>query len=221
MSEPLASCRVLVVDDEQFLCDMLTRLLSRRDYEVVAFSDGGSALELLRKEPFDAVLLDIRMPEPDGVSICHELRTFSDAVVIMLTALNRPDDVIHGFMAGADDYITKPFRLRELDARIRANVRRAMLSHRLEHTASDYTDDLALNYETREVLIANQVRQFPVKEFALLSYLVERAISPLKNLNCSGKYGATKMQHARIWSRRRCAVCASNWKRTRPALSVL
>ena len=88
----------------------LERLLARWGYDVSTAQDGNTALALVRNTPFDLILLDVRMPEMSGVHVCEELRTFSDAVVIMLTALNRPNDVVEGFLAGADDYIAKPFR---------------------------------------------------------------------------------------------------------------
>ena len=115
---------VLVVDDEKMIRSLLKMSLQRMGYEVTTADDGAEALELFQSNTFDLVLLDILMPNVDGFTVCSELRRVSDVPIIMLTALNRPDDIVRGLELGADNYITKPFTFKEVEARIRAILRR-------------------------------------------------------------------------------------------------
>jgi DNA-binding response OmpR family regulator len=99
---------VLVVDDEKMIRSLLKMSLQRMGYEVTTAEDGAEALDLFQVNPFDLVLLDILMPNVDGFTVCSEVRRVSDVPIIMLTALNRPDDIVRGLELGADNYITKP-----------------------------------------------------------------------------------------------------------------
>ena len=116
--------KILVVDDEKMIRSLLKMSLQRMGYDIVVADNGQEALELFDQRPFDLVLLDILMPGMDGFAVCSELRKISDVPIIMLTALNRPDDVVRGLELGADNYITKPFTFKEVEARIRAILRR-------------------------------------------------------------------------------------------------
>jgi DNA-binding response OmpR family regulator len=116
--------RALVVDDEEALADVVASYLKRESFELSVAHDGNSALTLAREVDPDVVILDIGLPGVDGIEVCRQLRVFSDAYVIMLTARDTEVDTIVGLSVGADDYVTKPFSPRELVARVRAVLRR-------------------------------------------------------------------------------------------------
>jgi DNA-binding response OmpR family regulator len=122
-----ASLSILVVDDESDLREMLTRSFSREGHRVLAVADGRTAIDRASTEHFDIVLLDVALgPGPDGYEVCRTLRGRRNVVpIIMLTALDSEADAVLGLEAGADDYVTKPFRPRDLVARLLGNLRRA------------------------------------------------------------------------------------------------
>ena len=127
MGEQLSTeqrARALVVDDESALVRVVAEYLEREGFEVVTAADGVAALALTRGTEPDVVVLDVRMPGIDGIEVCRQLRTFSDAYVIMLTAPVDEIDTLVGLSVGADDYLTKPFSPRVLVARIRSLLRR-------------------------------------------------------------------------------------------------
>lgn len=117
--------KILVVDDEAVIVKGLKFNLEREGYQVETGSDGEQAVELAREGGFDLILLDLMMPKIDGLQACMRIREFSDVPIIMLTARSEDTDKIIGFEYGADDYVTKPFNIMELKARIRALLRRA------------------------------------------------------------------------------------------------
>ncbi|OBG77955.1 MULTISPECIES: response regulator transcription factor [unclassified Mycobacterium] len=120
--------RALVVDDEVPLCELVASYLRREAFEVFAAHDGRHALHMAKDVDPHVVILDIGLPGLDGLELCRQLRTFSDAYVVMLTARDADVDTIIGLSVGADDYVTKPFSPRELIARVRAMLRRPRLS---------------------------------------------------------------------------------------------
>ena len=117
--------RILVVDDEKLLVKGVKFNLENEGYEVECAYDGASAVELARNGRFDLIILDVMMPELDGQEACMRIREFSNVPIIMLTAKSEDADKLMGFECGADDYVTKPFNILELKARIRALLRRA------------------------------------------------------------------------------------------------
>ena len=117
--------KILVVDDEKTLVKGMKFNLENEGYEVECAYDGASALELAREGRFDLILLDVMMPEMDGLEACMKIREFSNVPIIMLTAKSEDADKLMGFECGADDYLTKPFNILELKARVRALLRRA------------------------------------------------------------------------------------------------
>ena len=158
--------RVLVVDDEEPIRDLVRSYLVREGMEVFTAYDGMSALEAVRQLSPDVVILDLMLPGIDGVEVCRQLRAFSDAYVVMLTARDEEVDRIVGLSIGADDYMVKPFSPRELVARVRALLRRPRAS-RLIAPASGLEVDSA----TRRVSVdGGQVRLTNI-EFALLEEL--------------------------------------------------
>src|SRR5512136_458042 len=117
--------RILVVDDEQAVLDLLVYNLAKAHYEVLAAGNGRQALELARQSNPDLILLDLMLPEIDGLDVCRELRRTSKVPIIMITARGEEVDRVVGLELGADDYVTKPFSMRELMARVKAVLRRA------------------------------------------------------------------------------------------------
>ena len=169
--------RILVVDDESALVELVRSYLEREQYEVLTAADGHSALDLARASQPDLVVLDVMLPVLDGIEVCRQLRQFSDAYVIMLTARTEEIDKILGLTVGADDYLTKPFSPRELVARIKALLRRPRQVATALRTSSEPSgeipallrwEDLAINEAQHEVTLHGQPIELTAREFALL-----------------------------------------------------
>ena len=120
--------KILVVDDEKLLVKGIKFNLENEGYQVETAFDGAAAVELAKSESFDLIILDLMMPEVDGLTACMRIREFSAVPIIMLTARSEDADKLIGFESGADDYITKPFNILELKARIRALIRRSSMA---------------------------------------------------------------------------------------------
>ena len=166
--------KILVVDDEKLLVQGITFNLQNEGYEVEAAYDGISAVELVRRGDFDLVILDWMMPEKSGSEACMEIRTFSDVPVIMLTAKSEDSDKIMGFACGADDYVTKPFNIMELKARIRALLRRSAGNKRKEQESSRLRcGDFTLDMSQRVALRGGRVVDLTAKEYDLLEILMK------------------------------------------------
>ncbi len=170
--------RILVVDDEQIMRDLMVMSLRRLGYAVVAVDNGPAALALLEREYFDLVMLDVVMPQMDGFTLLSQLRTFSDVPVVMLTAMNRQEDIVRGFELGADNYIAKPFNFKEVEARIRAVLRRAI--HLLDGASFDVATygDLYIYNTQQRVEVAGRAVELTPTEFVLLQYLARRGERP-------------------------------------------
>lgn len=160
--------RLLVVEDDQTLLDTLAYNLTNEGYEVTCASDGIAALNLAREQPPDLILLDLMLPELDGLTVCRTLRRETDALIVLLTARSGEVDRIVGLDSGADDYIVKPFSLGELYARLRAVLRRG----RREAETKLQSDDLTLDLVAHRVLRGKQSLNLAPKEFDLLAELI-------------------------------------------------
>ncbi len=159
--------RVLVVDDEPAVQSSLSRALTLERYEVAQAADGREALTRLRASAYEVVILDISMPHMDGLEVCRRLRDGGDRTpVLMLTAREEIEDRVAGLDAGADDYLVKPFALRELLARVRALLRRAGEEDEQERMLS--FDDLRLDRLAHEAWRGERVLQLTRTEFLLL-----------------------------------------------------
>ena len=128
--------KILVVDDEQLLVKGIKFNLENEGYQVLTAYDGAAAVELARREPLDLIILDLMMPQLSGSEACMKIREFSDVPIIMLTARSEDADKLMGFACGADDYVTKPFNILELKARIKALLRRD--GRTIDLTAKEY-----------------------------------------------------------------------------------
>jgi DNA-binding response OmpR family regulator len=161
---------ILIVDDERRMVSLLQSYLMQEGYRVVTAYNGREALEVADKENPDLVVLDIMMPEMNGYDFMHAHRSEKDTPIIMLTAKVEDDDKIVGLELGADDYVTKPFKPRELMARVRNVLRRAGKNKPAGETLKVL--DLSLDRETREVLVAGRSADLTPSEFDLLAALM-------------------------------------------------
>jgi DNA-binding response OmpR family regulator len=167
------SSTILLVDDEDSVQKLLTYPLERDGFRVVSARDGEEALIRFAEEPVDLVVLDIMLPKLDGLEVCKRLRSESSVPIIMLTARDDEFDTVLGLELGADDYITKPFSIREFRSRVRALLRRAGAS-RSDAAPSEplVAGILSLDPERREVKVDGRVLELTYVEFELLKTLV-------------------------------------------------
>ncbi len=169
---------ILVVDDEQAVHDLLAYNLRKAGYEVMTAADGHGALEMARQCTPDLILLDLMLPGIEGLEVCRELRKTSDVPIIMITALGEEIDRVVGLELGADDYIPKPFGVREVLARVKAVLRRASLP---EQKAADLPaslcgpGELRLEVESRDVTVGNMPLHLTHLEFDVLHLLLVNA----------------------------------------------
>jgi two-component system, OmpR family, KDP operon response regulator KdpE len=172
------SAKILVVDDEPQIRRMMRVTLSAGGYQVADARNGEEALQKFREFMPDLIILDMNMPGMGGLETCRELREGSDVPVIILTVRNEEKDKVEALDAGADDYVTKPFGMRELLARIRAALRRAPTAP--EGGPRSFTaKDLEIDFETRRVRARNQTVRLTPKEFDLLRYLISQRGKPI------------------------------------------
>lgn len=165
--------RVLVVDDEKLIVKGIRFSLEQDGMEVDCAYDGEEALSYARDHVYDMILLDIMLPKLDGFEVCQQIREFSDVPIVMLTAKGDDMDKILGLEYGADDYITKPFNILEVKARIKAIMRRAGSDHDEKEKAKTIeVGDLHMDCEGRRVFIAGKEINLTAKEFDVLELLV-------------------------------------------------
>ncbi len=167
--------KLLVVEDEPSLLDALDYGLSAEGFEVVTCADGADALRLFERERPDLVLLDVMLPGLSGTEVCKRIRLASAVPIIMLTAKDSEIDKVVGLELGADDYVTKPFSMRELTARARAVLRRGRDPEAFDTGAALEARGVRLDPERHEVTVAGQAVDLPPKEFALLELLLRNA----------------------------------------------
>jgi two-component system, OmpR family, response regulator RegX3 len=167
--------KVLVVDDEESLLEAIRYALSREGIEVVTAADGGQAMRDFEAERPDLVVLDLMLPTLNGWDVCRRIRATSQVPILMLTARDAEVDRVVGLEMGADDYVTKPFSLRELVARVRALLRRAGTASdgSRPETAVLEAGGIRLDAERHEVSVRGAPVSLPLKEFELLELLME------------------------------------------------
>lgn len=168
--------KILVVDDEKPIADILKFNLEKEGYDVELAYDGDEAVKKTYKDNPDLVILDIMLPKKDGFQVLKDIRKEYKIPVLMLTAKEEEVDKILGLELGADDYITKPFSMRELVARIKANLRRVEYSNGEENNNDTITSgELSINFNKYEVKKNGQVVELTLREFELLKFLAQRA----------------------------------------------
>ena len=163
--------RVLVVDDEQTVTEVVERYLRREGYDVALAADGAEALQIAQEWAPDLVVLDLMLPEMDGLEVCRELRRETQVPIIMLTARGEETDRVVGLELGADDYMVKPFSPRELVARVKSVLRRASSGPAQAPGGTLRFDDLTINPQTRAVTVGGKEANLTAKEFDLLLFL--------------------------------------------------
>ena len=167
--------RILVVEDEESLADSVRYNLEREGYAVVVATDGRRALERFRTDPPALVILDLMLPEVSGLDVCRTIRTESDIPIIMVTAKDSEADKVTGLELGADDYVTKPFSMRELVSRVRANLRRTR-PHAVPSPADEVLEGgpVRMDVARHEVAVREDAVSLPPKEFELLEAFLRR-----------------------------------------------
>jgi DNA-binding response OmpR family regulator len=164
--------RILLVDDEQSVQKLLAFPLRKEGYEVVAAYDGREALDRMRDGTFDLVVLDVMLPKMDGFDVCRQIRARSAVPIIMLTAKAEEFDKVLGLELGADDYITKPFSMREFRSRVKAVLRRAELARGGDTGQEPLEDgDLRIDFDKRAVEIRGEPVRLTYVEFEILAAL--------------------------------------------------
>jgi two-component system KDP operon response regulator KdpE len=170
----MSAGRILVIDDDPQIRRAMRATLTARDYEVSDARTGEEGLEKLRTSALDLVLLDINMPGMGGLETCRLIRSGSDVAIIMLTVSNSEKDKVNALDAGADDYITKPFSMPELLARIRAALRRMPQPPGQADLRPLASKGVLVDLPARQVTVGSRVSRLTAKEFDLLSYLLAR-----------------------------------------------
>jgi DNA-binding response OmpR family regulator len=178
---PAKKSKVLVADDDPQLLRLVTRNLQLEGYDVLAASDGQQALEQVEATAPDVVLLDVMMPKLDGFAVCQRVREFSAVPIIMVTARGQDQDKVRGLDLGADDYLTKPFSVDELLARVRAVLRRSQFAAASEQGPSGglrgiaTIGELTIDYAQHAVTMDGREINLTPTEYRMLAYLVQNA----------------------------------------------
>ncbi|AIE85353.1 response regulator transcription factor [Fimbriimonas ginsengisoli] len=167
--------RLLVVDDDRFLLENVARLLQSQGYEVATASSGEEGLRAVERQIPDMAVLDVSLPDFDGITLCRRLRAIHRFPILMLTARSEAMDKVIGLEVGADDYLTKPFDPSELIARVRAHLRRAQEYASAPATSRKRIGGLEIDHDTREALIDGKPIELTKREFELLAHLAANA----------------------------------------------
>ncbi|MCI9016994.1 MAG: response regulator transcription factor [Clostridia bacterium] len=172
---------ILIVDDEQHIVDILVYNLEKEGYNTLQANDGLTAVDIALNQKPDLILLDIMLPKMDGLAVCKRIRHTLNVPILMLTAKDEEIDKILGLELGADDYVTKPFSVRELMARIKANLRKAELNstsntsnEKEENTNKIIVGDLSLDLDKFEVKVKGEIVDLTLREFEVLKYLANQ-----------------------------------------------
>ncbi len=165
------TARILLVDDEQSIQTLLSYPLRKDGYHVTSALDGGEALQRFEEGRFDLVILDLMLPRLDGVEVCRRLRSHSQVPIIMLTAKGSETDKVAGLEVGADDYITKPFSMREFRSRVKAALRRSRMGGEAPGDESIQSGEMTIDFDRRMVTLREQEVRVTYVEFEILGAL--------------------------------------------------
>jgi DNA-binding response OmpR family regulator len=165
------TARILLVDDEQSIQTLLSYPLRKDGYHVTSALDGGEALQRFEEGRFDLVILDLMLPRLDGVEVCRQLRSRSQVPIIMLTAKGSETDKVAGLEVGADDYITKPFSMREFRSRVKAALRRSRMAAKTNEEESIECAELTIDFSRRMVTLREKEIRLTYVEFEILGAL--------------------------------------------------
>jgi len=168
---PNGSARILLVDDEQSIQTLLSYPLRKDGYHVTSALDGSEALRRFEEGRFDLVILDLMLPHMGGVEVCRQLRSRSQVPIIMLTAKGSETDKVAGLEVGADDYITKPFSMREFRSRVKAALRRSRMVERASEGEAIACGELTIDFDRRMVTLGEEEVKVTYVEFEILGTL--------------------------------------------------
>ena len=168
---PNGSARILLVDDEQSIQTLLSYPLRKDGYHVTSALDGNEALRRFEEGRFDLVILDLMLPQLNGVEVCRQLRSRSQVPIIMLTAKGSETDKVAGLEVGADDYITKPFSMREFRSRVKAALRRSRMGGEASEGGAIETGELTIDFDRRMVTLGDEEIKVTYVEFEILGAL--------------------------------------------------
>jgi len=171
MVVPNGSARILLVDDEQSIQTLLSYPLRKDGYHVTSALDGSEALRRFEEGRFDLVILDLMLPQMGGVEVCRQLRSRSQVPIIMLTAKGSETDKVAGLEVGADDYITKPFSMREFRSRVKAALRRSRMGGETSEDGTIECGELTIDFDRRTVSLAGEEVRVTYVEFEILGAL--------------------------------------------------
>jgi two-component system KDP operon response regulator KdpE len=174
----MSSATILVVDDDSQIRRVMRNALSSHGYTIIEARNGEEALKKVRTERLDLIILDLNMPDMDGIEVCREIRVVSNLPIVMLTVRSAEKDKVRALDAGADDYVVKPFGIDELLARIRAALRRAP-GEAVE--TSVVTKEMHLDFDNRTIVVQGKSVHLTPKEFELLRELVTNAGKPVSH----------------------------------------
>ncbi len=164
---------ILIVDDEKEIRELIEIYLKNEGYNVITVEDGLRALDIAKKDTIHLIVLDVMLPNIDGIQVCKNIREYLDVPIIMLSAKREDNDKILGIITGADDYIAKPFNPLELVVRVKAQLRRYLKTTTLPKNDEIVIDDLVINSDTHRVAIGDKEIKFTGKEFEILKLLAE------------------------------------------------
>ena len=160
--------KILIIDDDIELLKMLKKYLEIKKYEIITAENGLEGINKIKLQP-DIILLDVNMPNIDGIEVCRRVRDKVDCPILFLTARVEEQDVVNGFSSGGDDYILKPFRLKELDARITAHLKRE--TRRKEKTEVCFQGELCIDYQAKTVQIHTDYLELTKSEYGIIEFL--------------------------------------------------
>ena len=169
-----AADKILLVEDEESLAESIRYSLEREGYAVSLASDGRAAIERFRADAPDLIVLDLMLPELPGLDVCRIIRQESTVPIVMVTAKDSEADKVTGLELGADDYVTKPFSIRELVSRVRAHLRRARMQPNADAHETLQGGSVEMDVDRHEVRVGGHAAAFPPKEFELLELFLRR-----------------------------------------------
>jgi DNA-binding response OmpR family regulator len=222
--------RILIVDDDSSVRKFVKANLEVRDYQVLLAGDGNEALKIIEEELPDLILLDIMMPNLDGYTVCQRVREWSDIPIIMISAKDSENDKVKCFDYGADDYLTKPFALRELLSRIKAVLKRSQTPEISPHLSSYQNGDLVVDFSKQIATLNGKSLQLTALEYKILAYLTinaGRIITPNQLLEkiwgeeYAGDYRLLQVNVCRLRRKIKDTAKNSQYIQTKPGIGYI